>query len=89
MTILIDEQDIFRTVPKKSQAKGDVTNEAARGIIRVEAERQFAKTMRLREARLAFEALQPPALPEAKACVRNTDRKNRTAKASVKHKSTL
>ena len=52
MTISIGEENIFRTVPTKSLAKGDITNEASRAIIRVETERQYAKTTRLREARL-------------------------------------
>ena len=82
MTISIGEQNIFRTVPTKSLAKGDITNEVARAIIRVETERQYAKTTRLREARLAFEALSPPALPEAKARIRSTGRKIRNARKS-------
>jgi hypothetical protein len=80
MTISIDEQNVFRTVPTKSLAKSDVTNEAARAIIRFETERQYAKTTRLREERLAFEALSLPALSETKAFVRGTTRKSRTAK---------
>ena len=82
MTDLIDKRNFFRTVPTKSMAKGDVTNEAARAIIRVETERQYAKTTRLREARLAFEALSPPTLPETKARHRTTDRKIRNARKS-------
>jgi hypothetical protein len=82
MTNLIDEQSVFRVAPTKSMAKGDITNEAARAIIRVEAERQYAKTTRLREARLAFEALGPPALPETSVIVPGTRRKIRTVKSS-------
>ena len=86
MTISIKEQNIFRAVPTKSLAKGDVTNEAARAIIRVETERQNAKTTSLREARLAFEALSPPTLPETKARDRTTDRKIRNAKRSEQNR---
>ena len=89
MTISIDEQNVFRTVPTKSLAKGDITNEAARAIIRIEAERQYAKTARLREARLTFEALLPPAQPGARVRACKTDRKSRTAKTSEQHRGTL
>ena len=67
MTIAMDEHTLFRNVPTKSVAKGDVTNEAARTIIRAEKERQYAKTASLREARLAFEAQFTPDLPKARA----------------------
>jgi hypothetical protein len=89
MTIATDEQNLFRTVPTKSLAKGDITNNAARAIIRTETEHQHAKTKRLREARLAFEALLPPALPEARARLPKTDRRRRAATASEVHPGKL
>lgn len=89
MTIATDEHNLFRTVPTKSLAKGDITNNAARAIIRTEAEHQYAKTKRLREARLAFEALQPPALPEARSRMPKTDRRLRAATASELHPGEL
>lgn len=57
MTISAGKQNLLQTVRTKSQVKGDITNEAARAIIRIEAERQSAKTARLREARLAVQSL--------------------------------
>lgn len=63
-TIAIDEHNLFKIAPMKSSAPGDVTNDAARAIIRRHAAHQHAKTNRLREARLAFEALQPSKVPE-------------------------
>lgn len=76
MTIAIDEHNLFRIAPVKSSVPGDITNDAARAIIRRHAEHQHAKTDRLREARLAFEALQPPELPEAGASTRRSDKNN-------------
>ena len=88
MTNVTGERNIFRTVPTKPLAKSDITNDAARAIIRVEAERQHAKTTRLREARLAFEALLTPAFPQAGARVRKTDSKTRTIKTLEQHQGT-
>ena len=83
MTIATEEQNVFRPVRTKSLAKSDITNEAARAIIRTEAERQYAKTTRLREARLAMQALQPAAVPETKARVRKADKKITTAPGNL------
>lgn len=77
MTISTGKQNLFQTVRTKSQVKGDITNEAARAIIRIEAERQSAKTARLREARLAVQALQPDAVPERRARTRKDPPKPR------------
>ena len=81
MTIATEEHTVFRAVPTKSLAKGDITNDAARAIIRADAEYQYAKTTRLRDARLAAEALLPPELPKARVRIAKTERKTRTVKA--------
>lgn len=79
--IAVDKHNLFKVAPPKSSAKGDITTDAARAIIRSHAEHQYAKTERLREARLAFEALEPPALPEAGARTLISGKLSKQAKA--------
>ncbi len=48
-TIAVDKHNLFKVAPPKSSAKGDITADAARAIIRSHAEHQYAKTERLLE----------------------------------------
>lgn len=57
---------IFKPKPTTAEAKGDATTRAALTIINGEASAREAKTERLRQARLAQEALEPAPVPKTK-----------------------
>ncbi|WP_421693774.1 hypothetical protein [Aestuariivirga sp.] len=79
----IGEQTLSPVAPRKPQAKGDATTDAARAILRAEVEHQHAKTARLRAARLAFEAQQPKEIPGSRARPLKPKTKKRAAAASA------
>lgn len=55
MNQVIDKLNLVRSAPRKPTLKADITDQAAREIIRAEGEQRDAKTARLREARLLRE----------------------------------
>lgn len=67
MTGTITKDNLFRPSGSKAETKAEITNHTARAIIAAEAELRDAKTARLRQARLASEAVAaPPVLPKRK-----------------------
>ncbi len=57
------QHSLFKPKPSKAETKADVTSDAARAIIRDEAERREAKTARLRQERLDSEKKMAAATP--------------------------
>lgn len=63
MTKAIDKMGLFKSPRSKAETKADVTDNAARAITETEAAKRDAKTAKLREARLAREALEREQAP--------------------------
>lgn len=63
MAETITKDNLFRTVRPGSQTKADLTDSAARAIMKAEADSREAKTQRLRQARLEMEAQSPVPAP--------------------------
>jgi hypothetical protein len=59
--------DLLKPLRSKAETKADVTNNIARNITETEIAKRDAKTARLREARLAMEALDLESKPPAPA----------------------
>ncbi len=63
--------DVFKPKPTRTESKDDTTSKAAKAIINDELAQRRAKTERLRQARLAQEAVavveSKPAKPKARA----------------------
>lgn len=81
MARAISEHGVFKPKAPRAETRADITDHAARAIIRDEASRREAKTARLRQARLENEAklaAEPPAKPGPKK-----GRPTRRAKSSA------
>ena len=78
----ISGHSVFKAKAPRAETRADVTDHAARAIIRDEAARREAKTARLRQARLENEAKLAAALPPAKP-VSKKARPARRAKPST------
>ncbi|WEX11823.1 hypothetical protein [Chelativorans sp. AA-79] len=63
MTETITKDNLFRAVRPGPQSKADLTDSAARAIMKAEADSREAKTRRLRQARLEMEAQRPEPAP--------------------------
>jgi hypothetical protein len=59
----ITKDNLFRTVRSGPQTKADLTDSAARAIMKAEADSREAKTQRLRQARLEMEVQRPEPVP--------------------------
>jgi hypothetical protein len=66
MTGIITQDNLFRPPRSRAETKAEMTDHNARGFIEAEAKRREAKTIRLRQARLANEAKLAAAKPPAK-----------------------
>ncbi|PSJ58027.1 hypothetical protein [Kumtagia ephedrae] len=64
MTKAIERLSLLKTSRSRAETKAEVTDSAARTIVATEAAKRDAKTAKLRQARLAREALQVDAPPE-------------------------
>lgn len=58
-----DFRDIFAAKPETPKTKEEITNSAARAILKEEVDERAALTLKLREARLAMEAKTPAPAP--------------------------
>lgn len=81
----IAQEGMFKAPRSKAESKADSTDSAARSIINAEVASREAKTAKLREARLAREALElenAPAVPAGKTPARAKSAKARTKLAA-------
>ena len=64
--VLLTKDNLFKAAPRRPVSKADITDNAAREIIRADADQHSDKKARLRKARLEMEAIRGPAEPASK-----------------------